>query len=412
MTGLLPIHEALDLMLEKFHPTAPEDCRPVDALNRVLARGITSPVSLPLFDNSAMDGSAVRAIDVAGAGTGTPVSLPVTADIPAGFAEPVTLREGTCARILTGAPIPAGADAVVPVELTGESRHPQDLTLPERVQFFTPVKAGDNVRPAGEDVKAGDPVFPGGTLLLPQHIGLLVSLGIRSVNVRQRARVAVFSSGDELLTPDEALAPGMIYDANRYILMGLLQGDGAEVIDLGISRDTPESVTQTLDRAVNAGADLILTSAGVSVGTFDFVQQVVSREGKMTFWRVNMRPGKPIAFGEYKGIPFLGLPGNPVSAFTGFMVFTRPILRALHGLAPRGQRTVKAILTTPVSSDGRESFLRGVLREENGRVYASLEGHQGSGNLFALAHAEVFIVIPAGVTRVEAGEEVTCWMLE
>jgi molybdopterin molybdotransferase len=412
MTGLLPIDEALDLMLKNFHPTAPEECRTVDAMNRVLTRGITSPLSLPLFDNSAMDGYAVLAVDVASAGTDTPVSLPVAADIPAGYTGNFKLQAGTCARILTGAALPPGADAVVPVELTDQSRHPQNLALPDRVQFFTPVKPGDNVRPAGEDVKTDEPVFPEGTRLLPQHIGLLVSLGIRAVNVRRKPRVAVFSSGDELLTPGEPLSPGMIYDANRFMLMGLLRADDAEIIDLGIARDTPESVVETLDGAAAARPDLILTSAGVSVGTFDFVQQVVSREGKMTFWRVNMRPGKPIAFGEYKGIPFLGLPGNPVSAFTGFQVFTRPILRALRGLPSRGRRTVRAVLAEPVESDGRESFLRGELREEGGRMYTSLVGHQGSGNLFALAHAEVFVIVPVGVTRIEAGEEVTCWLLE
>ncbi len=412
MTELMPIPKALQLILANFHLTEPEECLSVDALNRVLADDINSPVDFPLFTNSAMDGYAVHSPDTASAGKDTPVSLPVMADIPAGYADSITLPPGHCARILTGAPVPAGADAVAPVELTDQSGHPQDLTLPDRVAFHAAVKPGENIRPAGEDVKANAPVFSAGQKLLPQHIGLLVSLGIRSVRVRKPARVALFSSGDELLTPEQPLAGGKIYDSNRIMLTGLLHGEGAEVIDMGIVRDDPQSVLQTLEQAVAANPHLILATAGVSVGTFDFVQQVLSASGKLTFWRVNMRPGKPIAFGDYKGIPFLGLPGNPVSAFTGFQVFTRPIIGALYGLPPLNQRTTRAILTTPVDSDGRESFLRGNLHEENGRTYAALVSHQGSGNLFGLAHANAFIIVPAGVHHISAGEEVICWLLD
>jgi molybdopterin molybdotransferase len=337
----------------------------------------------------------------------------VKMDIPAGTSMLGSLPAGAAARILTGAPLPGGADAVVPVENTDQFKGPQSTSLPEFVMIYAAVRPGENVRPAGEDVKKGQLVLSKGRVLQPQDIGLLISLGMREVQVARKARIALFSSGDELLEPGEKITPGKIYDSNRFVLTGLLQAAGAEVMQLGVAQDTPESVTETLDKALQNPPDLILSSAGVSVGVFDYVYKVIKENGSLSFWKVNMRPGKPITFGEYKKIPFLGLPGNPVSAYIGCVVFVLPILRKLHGLPPTAQKLIKAVLTEPLkSADGRESYYRGIIRKENGVNKASLAGHQGSGNLFSLVQANALLIVPAGVTLILAGEEISAWPLE
>lgn len=374
---------------------------------------IHSPLRLPPFANSSMDGFAVHASELKGASPENPVRLPVILDIPAGKSQEYTLPPGKAARILTGAPLPHGADAVIPVEATDQFTSLRDETLPETVACFAAVKPGANCRLAGEDVELGQLVLTKGKILQPQDVGLLISLGIRQVQVSKRARVALFSSGDELLTPGERLSPGKIFDANQYVLKGLLQSTGAEVVQLGIARDNPQSVIATLDKALQNPPDLIISSAGVSTGVYDYIYQVITQQGNLNFWRVNMRPGKPVAFGDYKGIPFLGVPGNPVSAYIGTLVFALPFIRQLHGQDPFAQKTIRAVLTEPLKSpDGRESFYRGTLKNENGTIKASLAGHQGSGNLFSLVLANALLIVPAGVNLIPAGEEVEAWPLE
>jgi molybdopterin molybdotransferase len=301
----------------------------------------------------------------------------------------------------------------VAVENTDQFKGAQSESLPEFVSIHAAVRPGENVRPAGEDVRKGQLVLSKGRVLQPQDIGLLISLGVRQVQAARKARIALFSSGDELLEPGEKLTPGKIYDSNRFVLIGLLQAAGAEVIQLGVARDTVESVTETLDKALQDAPDLILSSAGVSVGVFDYVYKVIKENGNLTFWKVNMRPGKPIAFGRYKNIPILGLPGNPVAAYIGCVVFVLPIIRKIHGLTPKAHKLIRAVLTKPLKSDdGRESFYRGIIRKENGVNKASLAGHQGSGNLFSLVQANALLIVPAGVTLIPAGEEISAWPLE
>lgn len=413
MTDLLPIREAQKRILSVIKSPKTETCAAEVAYGRVLAEDVRSPLRLPPFTNSSMDGFAVHSTELAAASPADPVRLPVVLDIPAGTPQELVLVPGTTARIFTGAPLPKGADAVIPVEDTDQFSSLRDEKLPETVACFTPVKPGENCRPAGEDVEVGQVVLTNSRTLQPQDVGLLVSLGIRQVAVFKKARVALFSSGDELLTPEQALTPGKIYDANHYVLKGLLESAGAEVIHLGIAQDDPESVIATLDKALENPPDLIISSAGVSVGVFDYVQQVITREGSLSFWRVNMRPGKPVAFGQYKGIPFLGVPGNPVSAYIGCLVFALPFIRQLHGQNPFTQKSIKAVLTEPlISADGRESFYRGTLKNDNGILKASLAGHQGSGNLFSLVQANALLIVPAGVKQIPAGDEVTAWLLE
>ncbi|MHB8088705.1 MAG: molybdopterin molybdotransferase MoeA [Anaerolineaceae bacterium] len=413
MTDLLPVREAQENILATFKPRSPETCKVECALHRVLAETIISPIALPPFNNSSMDGYAVRSSEVGSASPSTPVTLPVSLDIPAGFMQQAVLADGTAARILTGAPVPDGADAVIPIENTDQYQRPQAAPMQKTVSFSKPAKVGDNIRLAGEDVQMKQVVLEKGKRLLPQDIGLLVSLGIREVQVMQKARIALFSSGDELLLPGQPMTPGKIYDANTFVLTGLLEDAGAEVIHLGIAQDNPESVKNTLDQVLQNSPDLIVGSAGVSVGAFDYVREVIEANGSLSFWRVNMRPGKPVAFGNYRNIPFIGLPGNPVSAYTGALVFVLPIIRKLHGLQPFAQQALQVVLEEPLSSpDGRESYFRGIIRKEDGVYKARLTGHQGSGNLFSLVQANVLLIVPSGVTHIAAGETISAWSLD
>ncbi len=413
MTDLLPVREAQEKILAVFKTRGSEACKAELAYHRIFAENITSPLALPPFNNSSMDGYAVRGEDISGASPSSPVTLPVSLDIPAGYTQQGVLAKGTAARILTGAPIPEGADAVIPVEDTDQYKKPQTGPMQPTVSFYKSAKPGDNLRRAGEDVQPGQLVLEKGRRLLPQDVGVLVSLGIREVQVNPKARIALFSSGDELLLPGQPMKPGKIYDANTYVLAGLFEDAGAEVIHLGIAQDNPESVRKTLDQVLQNPPDMIVGSAGVSVGAFDYVREVIEANGSLSFWRVNMRPGKPVAFGNYKNIPFIGLPGNPVSAYIGALVFVLPIIRKLHGLPPLTQKVVQAVLDEPLSSpDGRESYFRGVLSKVEGVYHARLTGHQGSGNLFSLVQANALLVVPAGVNRISAGEIISALALD
>jgi molybdopterin molybdotransferase len=237
-------------------------------------------------------------------------------------------------------------------------------------------------------------------------------LGMAEVIVHRPPRLALLSSGDELLPPGTALTPGKVHDTNSYTLAALAQTASVEIVSLGVAEDTEAGVRSRLERAGQEKADVIVSSAGVSVGAFDYVKSVIEADGELDFWRVNMRPGKPLAFGKYRGLPFFGLPGNPVSAFIGFEVFVRPALEKLSGLQVRPRPTWKVRLAEPVESDGRESYLRAVVTEENGSLTARLSGHQGSGNIFALVRANALLIVPSGVKCVPANSEINAWLLD
>lgn len=409
--SLLSVAEARERILSHFQPVAAESLPLVECASRVLACDVSASTDLPLFDNSSMDGFALRAADVAGAAPNSARTLRVVADIPAGATPTISLAEGQAARIMTGAPLPHGADAVLPVEDTDFQDRSAGLPAPEFVQAFQAVKAGDNVRPRGMDIRAGEAVLQAGHLLKPQDLGVLAMLGEAQVRVYRRPRVALLSSGDELLSVDAPLESGKIRDSNSYTLAALVESAGAEVIRLGVAADRREAVEALVEQAATLQVDLILSSAGVSVGAFDYVKEVIESNGRLDFWRVNMRPGKPLAFGEYRGIPFIGLPGNPVSAFVGFEVFVRPALGRLGGLKTVSRPRVRVRLGEAVESDGRESYLRAEIREENGVPTAYLSGHQGSGNLLSLVRANALLIIPAGVKSAPAHQEVDAWML-
>jgi molybdopterin molybdotransferase len=410
---LINVAEARERLLESFSAVEVESIPLTEASGRVLAEDVISGFDLPLFSNSSMDGFAVRAEDVADSRPDKPVLLSVVADIPAGQMSQVELRRGEAARIMTGAPLLGGADAVVPVEDTdhhGRGDHPGS-TAPSQVRIYQPVDAGAFIRPRGQDVGAGEVVLKSNVRLRPQDIGLLAMLGCSDVKVFRKPRVVMLSTGDELLPIEEPLSPGKIHDSNAYTLAAAIAKEGGEAIYLGIARDEEETVQRIIEKAIEFEADLILSSAGVSVGAFDFVRQVVEKNGRLEFWRVNMRPGKPLAFGAYRGIPFIGLPGNPVSAFVGYEVFVRPAIRKLSGLPGVHRPTVSVRLREAVESDGRESYLRAIVDFQDGHYFATLTGHQGSGNLLSLVQANALLIIPSGVKSLPAKAEVGAWLL-
>jgi molybdopterin molybdotransferase len=411
--SLLSVDQARERILSHFQPVSSEIVPLADCSSRVLAQDAIATLDLPPFDNSSMDGFAVLAADTEGASPDTPRRLRVVADIPAGSQPTITLGAGDAARIMTGAPIPAGADAVVPVEDTDFDHRDAGTPAPGEVQIFKAVKPGTNRRQRGTDLHAGQVVLHKGRILRPQDLGLLATLGLPNVLVYRRPRLALFSSGDELLPAEAPLEEGKIRDSNSYTLAALIEEAGAEVMRLGVARDNREAVQERLDRAADLHVDLILSSAGVSVGAFDFIKLVIESNGRMDFWRVNMRPGKPVAFGAYRGIPFIGLPGNPVSAFVGFEVFVRPTIGRLSGSFGGDRPAIRVRCEEQIDSDGRESYLRANVSEdpEHGGYTARLTGHQGSGNLHSLVQANALLIIPAGVKCVPAGEEVQAWLI-
>lgn len=404
---MISVNEARERILSHFQTTATENIALIACANRVLAIDIAAAHDLPLFHNSAMDGFAIRAEDTSASGS----VLSVIADIPAGSTPTVTLAQGQAARIMTGAQLPEGANAVIPVEDTDFNNREAGIPAPKTVSFAQIVKTGVNVRPRGMDISAGEIVLRKGQTLKPQDLGLLAMLGIGNAQVYKKPLVALLSSGDELLEVNAPLESGKIRDSNSYTLAALIESAGGEVLRLGVAKDTRASVEEILQKALHEDVGFILSSAGVSVGAFDFVKEVIESKGILDFWRVNMRPGKPLAFGEYLEKPFIGLPGNPVSAFVGFEIFARPVIEKLSGKLDGNRRKVKVRNEKEIESDGRESYLRAKLREENGILFASLTGHQGSGNLLSLVQADALLIIPAGVKCVPAGQEVETYLL-
>jgi molybdopterin molybdotransferase len=409
--SLLSVDQARERILSHFQPVTTETLPLAGCSHRVLAQDIAATSDLPPFNNSSMDGFAVRAADVLEASTASPRSLRVVSDIPAGSHPTISLAPGEAARIMTGAPVPDSADAVIPVEDTNFDNRDAGTPAPDEVQIFKSAKPGTNVRQRGMDLHLGEIVLNKGRVLKPQDLGLLAMLGFANVVVYRKPRIALFSSGDELLSVEAPLEEGKIRDSNSYTLAALTEEAGAEVVRLGVAKDNPDAVKALLEKAIELNVDLILSSAGVSVGAFDFVKQVIESNGTMDFWRVNMRPGKPVAFGQYKQILFIGLPGNPVSSFVGFEVFVRPTLQRLRGAVDGDRQTIRVRCEEQIDSDGRESYLRAQIREEEGNFIAHLTGHQGSGNLHSLVQANALLIIPAGVKCVPAGQEVNAWLI-
>lgn len=407
---LLSVKAARRRIVKNLYPVGTENVPLARGLGRILAADIPS-IDLPLFDNSSVDGFAVRASDLVSASPSTPRKLKLVADIPAGTVSSVRLQAGEAARIMTGAPVPDNATAVIMLEDTDSAGTPPGARAPRWMTAYASIKPGTNIRRRGSDLKRGRKSLRAGRRLRSQDLGLLAMLGLSRVPVFRRPRIALLSTGNELVPPGRPLRPGGIRDTNSTTLAALTAEQGCDLIQLGVARDTRRAIKKMLDQAVVQRAHLILSSAGVSVGALDLMRAVVREHGKLHFWRVNVRPGKPLAVGEYRGVPFIGLPGNPVSAFVGFELFVREALGRLGGLERIVRRSLLVSLAEPVESDGRESYLRAVVTEKNGSYLARLTGHQGSGNLLSLVQANALLVVRAGVKSLAAGDQVEAWLL-
>jgi molybdopterin molybdotransferase len=376
-----------------------------DALGLVLAAEIVAGERVPPFANTAMDGYAVRAADTGGATADAPVHLRVVGDLPAGHAPTVPVGPGDAIRIMTGAPIPDGADAIVMVERT-------ERAGTDGVRISVPAARGDHIRAAGGDVEVGDAVFTSGTVLAPAHLGVLASLGFTEIPVYRRVRVGVISTGDELVEGPLPLAPGQIRDSNRPMLLALVAEAGAEPVDLGIGRDD-EPAVERMFRDAAGSCDAVITSGGVSVGDYDVVKAVLDRLGALEWWQVAIKPAKPLAFGLLDGTPVFGLPGNPVSSHVSFELFARPALRRMLG-DPHPERTVVhavAGAAMPRRADGKLYLDRVRVEVVDGAYVAVRSGEQASNVLSGMANANGLALLPDGPGPA-AGDPVDVMLLD
>ncbi len=400
----MPVSKAREYIRAVLEPvTTFERLHIRQALGRVLAADVISPVDVPGHDNSAMDGYAVRFADLK---PDAEANLKLIGTAFAGKPFDGKISTGDTVRIMTGAVIPQGADTVIMQERAKASG--------DNVSVTAVPKAGTNTRKAGEDLKKGEPALNKGQLVRPAELGLMASLGIGEVSVYRRLRVAFFSTGDELVSIGQPLGPGQIYDSNRYTLYGMLTRAGCELLDMGVIRDTPEAIEKAFAEASEA-ADVIITSGGVSVGEADYVKQILDRLGEVLFWKIAMKPGRPMAYGKIGGAHFFGLPGNPVAVMVTFYQFVRDALAVLQGQTTiKPLPTLKARCTAPIKkAPGRTEFQRGILsRGEDGEWTVKPTGDQGSGILSSMSQAHCFIVLPTETGRLDAGAIVEVQPLE
>jgi molybdopterin molybdotransferase len=392
---MISVRDAQAHILDRITAPVPPELLPLaGALGRVLAGDVRAEMDVPPTDNSAVDGYAVAAADIPATGTRR---LEVVAELAAGSVFAGTLRPGQALRIMTGAPMPAGADTVYPQEVV--ERHGESATVGS-------ITAGANTRRRGEDVQAGAVVLPAGTLLRPQEIGVAASLGLAQLLVRRKPRVAILSTGDEVAEPGSARKPGQIYDSNRFSLRGLVEEAGAVAVDDGIVPDRFDELHARLLRAAEH-ADAVLTSGGVSVGDYDLVKAVLQQAGGIEFWQVAMQPGRPLAAGRIGRAHFFGLPGNPVASMLTFHLFVRPALWKLAGRYQIFGRPFRATTLEALGKKtGRREFKRGILTYANDRWEVRTTGPQGSGILTSMTAANCFIVIEEERGDVAAGERV------
>ncbi len=415
---MISVEEALERVLSFVSVLEPEEKPILDALGQVVAGDVSSGMNIPPYDNTAMDGYAVRAEDTSRASAAAPVTLRVIGELAAGYLFDGSLEPGTAVRIMTGAPMPRGADAVVPFEETDEQQGRAFGSFAKSrgaVGILKPAAAGANVRHAAEDVRQGQVIITRGSVLHPAQIGVLASLGQATVRVHRRPVVAVLSTGDEVREPGQPLQPGQIYDSNAYSIAALVTACGGIPKRLGIAKDTVEALTEKLREGLDA--DLLVTSAGVSRGDYDVVKDVLAKEGEINFWTVRMRPGKPLAFGSFasggRRVPHIGLPGNPVSSMVSFELFGRPAILKMLGRTDLQRPTVRAIADEEIpNSDARRVFARAIVTKRDGRYHAALTGPQGSGILTSMAVANALAVVPEDVPGVRAGEEVDAILLD
>ncbi|MFH0846975.1 MAG: gephyrin-like molybdotransferase Glp [Chloroflexota bacterium] len=411
---MISVEEALDKILARIDVLEEEEKPILECLGQVFSRDVHSTINVPQMDCSAMDGYAVRSQDTRGASEGSPRKLKVIEVVPAGSVARREVVAGTAIRIMTGAAMPRGADSVVQFENTDELER---KGASGEIGILREASPWLNARKAGEDIAQGALVFTRGTIIRPAMVGMLASLGLGKAWVYRRPVVAILATGDELVEVGETLMPGKIYNSNTYSLAALVLRYGGIPRILGIGRDNEKDLTDKINQA--KGADILVTSGGVSAGDYDMVKTILAKEGEIGFYTVRMKPGKPLAFGTIKGrgklIPHFGLPGYPVSSMVTFEIYVRPTILKMMGKRNLTKPTIEAILEESVTNrDGRRLFARAVVTHRNGKYFARLTGEQGSGILTSMSLANGLAIIPEGegVVTVKAGETVTVMMLD
>ncbi len=401
---MITVDEALDKILSNIHPLGFEKVSILESLGRVIGEDIRAGRNIPPFDNSAMDGYALISADVEKASSSHPVRLEVIEDLPAGAFPTKKVKRGEAIRIMTGAPVPKGADTVIPIEETKKEN--------ESVLILKATAPGENIRRSGEDVKTGDRVISRDDMIRPAEVGMLASVGRSFVSVYQKPLVAILCTGDELVDVDGNLDEVKIISSNSYSLGAQVKDCGAMPLQLGIAKDRKEEIEEKFRQGIRA--DVVISSAGVSVGDYDFVKDVMKRLGmEMIFWKVAMRPGAPLAFGTIGGKPMFGLPGNPVSSMISFEQFVRPSLLKMMGHRKLFRPTVEAVLKEDVKkAAGKRYFIRGSVSFEKDQYFVTTTGEQGSGILRSMVKANGLIVIPEEQEKVRAGEKVKVQLLD
>ena len=402
---MISVEEALERILSEISPLDVTQVPLPQSLGLVLAQDIVAQEDIPPFANSAMDGFALLSRD-SRPRDGQPPHLRVTGGVAAGYVADHAVEEGTAMRIMTGAPVPPGADAVIQVELT-RSAGPDS----EWVEILETVEPGNNIRPAGEDMRRGQTILLRGSEVGPWEIGVLATLGWAMVPVVRRPHVAIVSTGDEVVDVSEPLQPGKIRNSNGYLLEAAIRRTGAEPHRLGIALDTVESLREKFSQAMQY--DLVITSGGVSVGDFDLVKNIMAEQGAINFWRINMRPGKPVAFGHIGRVPLLGLPGNPVSAAVTFELFARPVIRKMLGHTRLLRPQIDVVVEDGVSDRAmRRHYVRAQVQWRDGRFVARTTGNQGSHIMTSLLNANALVIVPEGGVEVHPGDTTKAIMLD
>ena len=402
--SMIQVQEALDKILTKIQFKGVEKVSLDQALGRVMAEDVVSRINNPPLDNSAMDGYAVIAGDIQSATPENPVKLEMVEEIAAGYTAKGTLKPGQTMRIMTGAPIPPGADAVLMQEDTQKDG--------DSILCLDRADVEENIRRAGEDIKIGESVLKKGTTLSPAHIGMLAVIGRSQIAVGQRPTVAILSTGDEILELDETPEGPQIFNSNGHMLAAQIKSAGGIPVYLGIAKDTEEDLMEKFAWALKA--DIVVSSGGVSVGDYDLVKSTLQKMGQeMLFWKVAMKPGKPLAFGRIGKTPIFGLPGNPVSSFVSFEQFVRPSLRKVLGCSDLSHKTVQAKLTRTINKKpGRLHFLSSIVSWTDGEYTVTPAGEQGSGILKSAANANGLLIFPLEAEEIKQGQEVAVQLLE
>lgn len=406
---MIKVDEALRIILRYIRPLSSEVIELTDSLDRVLAEDIYAGVDIPGFDNSAMDGYALKSSNTRGVSSQSPAVLEVVEDIKAGDMPKKVLKDNQAARIMTGAIIPRGADSVIMVE---ETQKVVEGRKKELVRIFKGVKPGENIRRRGEDIRKGELIISKGTRLKASRLGILASLGRPRIKVTRKPKIAILATGDEVIEVKDKLKPGKLRNSNTYILCSQILNCGGIPKNLGIARDKAGQLERKISRGFDC--DIILTSGGVSVGDYDLVKDVLARIGTdIQFWKVAMRPGKPLVFGKIRSIPVFGLPGNPVSGMVSFEVFVRPMILKMLGQKDGHQREIEAVLEEKVKKKrGFRYFLRARTRWEGGRYLTRPVGPHGSAILKSMALANSLIILPEDEEFISRGRKVTVRFLD